>query len=289
MKKFQILLLLLLGLILSEGFLQLVSAVVIYRSDRPQTFNLQKNDEIRILCLGESTTALGGKDSYPRQLERILQERLRSKTIKVINLGSPNFHTDKILEKIPLWLEEYRPQIVISMMGINDFWNSSRSHHLFSAGLRKIKILKLIDFAYINWTFRERNALVENGEENYGPFIVNPVYPQKIDRAVKLAKEKNWKMAKVLLNKVIVKTANRVAVATEIWNLYEDPKNTELLDLIEDLLRETKLEKDALAEANRLRGMIEIKNGDTEKAVLFFRQAHQQGLLNPAFLDQYAN
>src|SRR2546422_927809 len=41
--------------------------------------------EFRILCIGESTTALGGDDAYPRQLEGLLDTPDVRRRIRVIN------------------------------------------------------------------------------------------------------------------------------------------------------------------------------------------------------------
>ncbi|HEY8280472.1 MAG TPA: GDSL-type esterase/lipase family protein [Bdellovibrionota bacterium] len=79
-------------------------------------------DAIRILALGESTTGdLMSKkagETWPRQLEhRLNQSGIRA---VVYNLGRPGTRSSLILSRLPADLERYRPQIVISMMGIND-------------------------------------------------------------------------------------------------------------------------------------------------------------------------
>ncbi len=55
------------------------------------------------MCLGESTTALGGRYSYPRQLENVLNERNTGIKFSVINKGIAATDTTMIaslLEKI---------------------------------------------------------------------------------------------------------------------------------------------------------------------------------------------
>ena len=83
----------------------------------------QQANQYRILCLGESTTAdmmFLGKESYPAQLERILNERSKGARFEVINGGVPATTTDGILEDLPKNLEQQRPDLVVTMMGIND-------------------------------------------------------------------------------------------------------------------------------------------------------------------------
>ena len=59
--------------------------------------SIKKKSEYRIMCLGESTTAIGGEDSYPSQLEEILNERNIGIRFSVINKGIPGANTTAIL------------------------------------------------------------------------------------------------------------------------------------------------------------------------------------------------
>ena len=66
----------------------------------------------RILCLGESTTGLGGESSYPSQLEEILNGRSKDKKFKVINKGLPSSTTGTILLHLEGFLNNYQPHMV---------------------------------------------------------------------------------------------------------------------------------------------------------------------------------
>ncbi len=74
----------------------------------------------RILCLGESTTAMGGNYSYPAQLERILDSGTLDLDFAVINAGVPGTNTDFIASQFKANLELYRPHMVVAMMGANN-------------------------------------------------------------------------------------------------------------------------------------------------------------------------
>ena len=77
----------------------------------------------RILCLGESTTApwLGGHDgSWPRQLEAALNEKNPSRKYEVVNAGLSATNTGLLLARLPGYVRRYHPDLVVSMMGIND-------------------------------------------------------------------------------------------------------------------------------------------------------------------------
>jgi len=77
-------------------------------------------NEFRILCLGESTTALGGENSYPFQLEQILATRYPDVRFEVINKGMVSKTSVDILAALEDNLRRYRPQLVIAMIGVND-------------------------------------------------------------------------------------------------------------------------------------------------------------------------
>ena len=66
-----------LGVLILEAGLRLAGLSYLAWQDHENGRGLKKKDkaEYRILCLGESTTALGGQDAYPVQLERILNEK----------------------------------------------------------------------------------------------------------------------------------------------------------------------------------------------------------------------
>jgi tetratricopeptide (TPR) repeat protein len=74
----------------------------------------------RILCLGESTSVWGGRDCYPRQLEKILNQRSSQKKFSVINSGIPATNSTGILSRLESQLNKYQPDILVVMMGIND-------------------------------------------------------------------------------------------------------------------------------------------------------------------------
>lgn len=78
-------------------------------------------DEIVLLCIGESTTALGGRDSWPSQLQGELDRVCPEKHFRVVNEGQAGVGSSYFAGKIVPLLEEHRPDAVISMLGINDY------------------------------------------------------------------------------------------------------------------------------------------------------------------------
>ncbi len=138
----------------------------------------------RILCVGESTTALGGESAYPAQLERLLNERSLSHRFKVINKGIPGQGSAYIAENIKAWVDTYAPHMIIIMMGINDGNERIPVDDLMrqEAGLKKflvdLRVYKLCRWVYIGLKQRfvvdkqEQAAFQDNPAGNIDPKMV---------------------------------------------------------------------------------------------------------------------
>lgn len=77
------------------------------------------DDEVRILVLGESTSA-PEVTTWPVLLEHELNTRIDSRKFRVINRAVPGTTTAFIAARLRNQLNSVQPHIVISMMGIND-------------------------------------------------------------------------------------------------------------------------------------------------------------------------
>lgn len=73
-----------------------------------------------IMCIGESTTALGGDHSYPSILEKILNQQGGEKTFRVFNAGRPSVQSDYIVDHLENQIKQYHPDMVLAMVGVND-------------------------------------------------------------------------------------------------------------------------------------------------------------------------
>ena len=78
--------------------------------------SLKQKSTYRILCLGESTT----QQQWPPLLEDILNQSNMGIKFSVIDKGIVGTTTSIILAKLESNLNAYQPDIVITMMGIND-------------------------------------------------------------------------------------------------------------------------------------------------------------------------
>lgn len=122
-----------------EAGLRLASTAARW-AHRPPTATARERGVLRVLCVGESTTAKIVPDdiSWPAQLPAALARLgVRAETINVAVAGT---HTGRLVERLPRQLAEYKPDVVVAMAGINDnYWfavGAARSE----AGFRLAKV-----------------------------------------------------------------------------------------------------------------------------------------------------
>jgi tetratricopeptide (TPR) repeat protein len=144
----------LLGAVLLEAGLRIGGLTVITSRKFVNWILQQRHNEYRILCLGESTTYDGGIYCYPSQLETILNNQKKGIKFKVINNGIPGINSESIVEHLESTLKQYNPDMVITMIGINDdpadklkgFINNNRSNSFF----KELRINKLFNYLKLN-------------------------------------------------------------------------------------------------------------------------------------------
>lgn len=149
-----------LTVILLEVGLRVGGFVFLAFQERSNRVSLEQNDSFRILCLGESTTALGGQNSYPRQLENILNSTQNTIHFSVINKGIPSITTTQIVANLEKYLDEYKPHLVLVMMGINDGSvlqnNPNGISRVQNPFLEKFQIFKLTKLLWMHVTHQEK-------------------------------------------------------------------------------------------------------------------------------------
>jgi len=109
---------------------------------------VHSGDELRILCIGASETALGGEDAYPSQLEKILRSKYPNANIVVLNKGIPAVTTEYVADHIEEFIKQYRPRIITTLLGAVDARPETISkNNVAKAGdwlNQNIKIVKLL-------------------------------------------------------------------------------------------------------------------------------------------------
>ncbi len=91
----------------------------LYKIKQKNSNNIHDDESYRILAIGDSLT-YGGDNPWPNQLEEILNNRSAGKKYRVIGAGLPGGNSEKILSILDNELDEYEPDMVITMMGIID-------------------------------------------------------------------------------------------------------------------------------------------------------------------------
>jgi len=133
--------------VLLEVGLRLGGFILLSMQEHKNRETLKHKGAYRIICLGESTT----QGQYPLFLEEILNQRNIGVRFYVIDEGRAGTNTQAILSHLESYLEEYHPDLVVAMMGINDWGNylpcdeiiTSRLGHLINS-FRSYKLARLL-------------------------------------------------------------------------------------------------------------------------------------------------
>ena len=87
----------------------------------------KQKDEVRVLCLGGSTTRnfrLPPAQRYPAVLQALLEERYPSKRVTVFNAGMDWYTTKHSLINYVTYYRDWQPDVVVVMHAINDLCRS---------------------------------------------------------------------------------------------------------------------------------------------------------------------
>jgi lysophospholipase L1-like esterase len=130
------------GLVLAGGALEIglrAAAWLVAGSPAPGRAAAEASPaSFRILCIGDSNTYGTGverSEAYPAQLERLLNERSGAARVEVTNLGVPGSNSSQVLHRLPRYVEIDEPDLVIVLIGVNDYWNPEEAESPPSASL----------------------------------------------------------------------------------------------------------------------------------------------------------
>ena len=105
-----------LTIVILEISLRIGGFAILYMQEHRNLQSIKQKGSFRIMCLGESTT----QGQYPHYLEEILNQSNIGIKFSVIDKGLGGTKTAIILSRLEANLDKYRPDMVITMMGIND-------------------------------------------------------------------------------------------------------------------------------------------------------------------------
>ncbi|MEK6916610.1 MAG: tetratricopeptide repeat protein [Nanoarchaeota archaeon] len=148
---------------------------------------IPEEDTYIILTIGESTTTdfYNDKSSWPRELERILNNQSQNIKFSVINEARPGTNTALILSRLDEQLDKYNPDMVISMMGVNDQeYTYIQDEHIKSIKFifKQLRIYKLTRYIFGSW----KTEFVEGYQHSLGKQIN---YSEKCNYNINLARE----------------------------------------------------------------------------------------------------
>ncbi len=145
-----------LSLALLEIGLRIGGFVYLAFQEHENRFSLRQKGTYKILCLGESLTAMGGEYSYSRQLENILNQLNIGVKFTVVNQGIPGAKSEVIVSQLEYNLNKYKPDMVVTMMGENDaavYEDISNLNSILSfKTLRAYKLINMLIRDFFNKT-----------------------------------------------------------------------------------------------------------------------------------------
>jgi lysophospholipase L1-like esterase len=172
-----------LGLACLEGALQVTAAYIRATGAAVHISWLTKNR--RILCVGDSNTYglnVERSQAYPAVLEHLWNARAISQPIETLNLAFPGQNSSGLLKNFRAMLWATRPDVVMVMIGANDYWSvpepvdeQVRTADRFRALLWRIsrvyrllymvqRALRPVKFEEARWSIEEWN----HGVARYG-------------------------------------------------------------------------------------------------------------------------
>ena len=120
MKKFlRIIIRILIFVISLEIYLNCGGLVLTLIRDYKNTRNAT-DGQIRIICIGDSTTYYNNENDYPNQLQTMLDQVNSGKKFRVINKGIPGAKSLDVVQHLEQWLDEGHADVAVIMIGRHD-------------------------------------------------------------------------------------------------------------------------------------------------------------------------
>jgi len=143
--------------------------------------NFQQNSpHLRILALGDSTTALGANESYSILLQKMLRAKYPHLEIDIINKAMVGATLQDLIQYTPQLLTQTRPDVVILMAGINDEMNRDdlvfvKSKKSFLRHLKSLKLFSILKehliYAHKNIFFPDFTPTTQSWDKLWQKFL----------------------------------------------------------------------------------------------------------------------
>ncbi len=136
-----------------ELSLFVVGSIIVPKNKISSGQELDEDGVIRVVALGESTTAQLNGLAWPEYLELELNRRIGKRVYRVFNYGVAGSNSSAIVARLRTQVLALRPHIVVTMMGVNDskylsfpVKKDSLREQIFTAGssLRTVKLFSIL-------------------------------------------------------------------------------------------------------------------------------------------------
>lgn len=133
-------------------------------------------DDIRILCLGDSFVygiGAGARQSFPAQLENILNAQPGGKVYRVVNQGFPGDTSRQVLGKLRDSIGKVNPQIVVLLCGGANFWKAGYvapiDYFPITDKLWGLAVVRFARLLFVNLHEREHISLEKHSSDPNDP------------------------------------------------------------------------------------------------------------------------
>jgi len=162
-------------LLAMELILRVVGAIYAHRSESDEV--IKDPAQCTILCVGDSVTfGIGAPriQSYPAQLQRLLNAKESKRVFTVVNRGRPGQNTSQLIETLEGDIREVEPSIVLILTGGANLWNywgyqTYRQQSRFLSSiynqLYRIRLFKLVKLLFQN--IRSKDQHIEPNKQEY--------------------------------------------------------------------------------------------------------------------------
>lgn len=165
-----------------EIVLTIFGMLILKIDDDLNSTHWSSEEGLNILAIGESTTTnFFAKGQLHPSWSNLLQERFKREKlpINIFTEAKAGTNSAEILKNLSMWLDKYNPDVVISMIGINDSYLISHfSFHTEFCQNLSLKVLKVV--CWFRDYFKEFNS----------PSIIEKSFSKSINKKV-------WKIAEL--------------------------------------------------------------------------------------------
>ena len=167
-----------------------------YFYNQKKSISLAKQNDIKIMCIGESTT----QDQYPVYLGEYLKKYIPEKNFVIIDSGYAGIKLNGIINNLKNNIEDIKPDIVVGMIGINDTIDYTFKSY------SKIKTIYLIQLIIEHFKFKDvkidKSNILDKREiiTNFDDLRLRDKTQQQISDFI-LSKETEKDLSKVFIEK----------------------------------------------------------------------------------------